>query len=167
MEFKASLDLFSKFITTLVAILFLAIILFVASLNEHYDFIRFAISIFTIGLFVSIFAFCFFYRIKGYVVENGKITVIRPFRDVTIDITQIKDVYTVPKDSLRWTIKTFGNGGLFGYFGHFYNSYHGNLIWYATKRDNYLIIETLDKGKIVLTPDDVKMISALKREMNH
>ncbi len=167
MEFKASFDLISKFITTLVVILFAVIIFFVVSLKENFDSVRFIISFFIVGVFISILAFCFLYRIKSYVVENGKLTIIRPFRNVTIDINQIKDVYTVPKDSLRWILKTFGNGGVFGYFGHFYNSNHGDLIWYATKRDNYLIIETLDKGKIVLTPDDVRMISAVKMEMNH
>ena len=39
------------------------------------------------------------------------------------------------------------------------------MTWYATRRNNYLIIETDDNEKIVLTPDDTKMIDEIKKNI--
>lgn len=58
------------------------------------------------------------------------------------------------KDALYWSIRTFGVGGLFGYFGKFANAKLGNMTWYATRRDKTVLIKTAGNKKIILTPDD-------------
>ena len=52
------------------------------------------------------------------------------------------------------SIRVFGVGGLFGYFGLFRNSRYGTMIWYATRRDQFVVIERSNGKTIVLTPDD-------------
>lgn len=64
---------------------------------------------------------------------------------------------------MKWTIRTFGNGGLFGYFGKFYNAAFGKMTWYATRRNNYLVLSTSENGKIVLTPDNLEMAKEIER----
>ena len=64
---------------------------------------------------------------------------------------------------MKWTIRTFGVGGLFGYYGKFRNKTFGNMTWFATQQKNYLIFETTNNQKIVLTPDDTDMIKEIQK----
>jgi hypothetical protein len=103
------------------------------------------------------------YRPIKYIIDKDKLVIKRPFKDLTLDIKKIKDAFLTKKESMRWTIRTFGNGGLFGYFGQFNNETFGDMTWYATKRNNYTIIETIDNEKIILTPDDTEMVKELRK----
>lgn len=122
-----------------------------------------AILISTIVLVVSTFIFCYLYRPLGYVVDGNKLIIRRPIKDIMIDFNTIKDAFLPTKESMKWTIRTFGNGGIFGYFGRFRNGTYGGMTWYATRTSNYLIIVTEDNSKIVLTPDDPGMIREFKK----
>ena len=55
---------------------------------------------------------------------------------------------------MRFAIRTFGNGGVFGYTGYFYKKGIGSMLWYCTQRANYILIEKTNGKKIVITPDD-------------
>ena len=154
MEYKASLDLSAKLITAFVTVLFVSIL------------VAIPISIsfgFTFVLLTTIYAFCYLYRPLKYVVESDKIIIKRPFRDKVIGITKVKEVYTIKKDSMGWVLKTFSNGGLFGYYGEFKSGRYGQMTWYATKRSNYIMLETSDHEKIVLTPDNPDMVKEIKK----
>jgi hypothetical protein len=63
------------------------------------------------------------------------------------------NVREVARDDMHLTIRTFGVGGLFGYFGNFRNSVIGKIAMYATRRDKTILVETLDK-RLILTPDE-------------
>ena len=112
-----------------------------------------------------IYGFCYILRPLGYTVDGNRITVKRPFKNYVLDIRKVKKVIFANTDSMKWTLRTFGNGGLFGYFGKFRNKTFGNMTWYATRRSNYVIIETTDNRRIVLTPDDPKMINEIENQM--
>ena len=59
--------------------------------------------------------------------------------------------------------RTFGVGGLYGYYGKFYNRTFGSMTWYATRRDKLVLVKFQNKKKIILTPDEpVALIAALK-----
>ena len=60
----------------------------------------------------------------------------------------------VDKETMKWTVRTFGVGGLFGYFGKFANRALGSMTLYATRRNNYVLIITTDERKIIITPDE-------------
>ena len=66
----------------------------------------------------------------------------------------MKTVSIVGKKDMPRSIRVFGVGGLFGYFGLFRNSRYGTMIWYATRRDQFVVIERSNGRTIVLTPDD-------------
>ncbi len=165
MQYKATLDLKSKIITGFVAVLFLAIIVYNFKLTDFKaeDPTRTTVLVLTTVLLVSIFIFCYLYRPLRYVVDNKKVIIKRPIKDLIINIDNIKDAFLPTKESMKWTFRTFGNGGLFGYFGSFRNGTYGGMTWYATKTSNYLIIVTKDNDKIVLTPDDTGMINEIKK----
>ncbi len=167
MEYKASLDLKSKIITAVVSVLFIGITVYhlrLASMASG-SFTDRVVLASSVVLVITVFLFCYLYRPVKYVVDDTKVIVKRPIKDLTIDRNDIQDAFIPKKDSMRWTIRTFGNGGLFGYFGKFRNRTYGGMTWYATRTSNYLMIVTKDNHKIVLTPDDTGMVKhILKRK---
>ena len=150
MTFKTSLDRLAKGITIGIIVLFSFII--GGQLIPAYglDPIR---SLFLIGLLIAICLFCFLFRPLTYVLTNDNLVIHRLFNDVIIKRQNIVTAREVNKKDMGLTIRTFGVGGLFGYFGKFSNSKIGRLTMYGTRRNNAVLIET-DKKKFILTPDD-------------
>jgi hypothetical protein len=56
----------------------------------------------------------------------------------------------ISKEQMGFAIRTFGVGGLFGYFGYFSSKNQGSMLWYATQREKFVMIH-LEGNKIVLT----------------
>ncbi len=151
MIYKASLDKLAKGVTVLVGLLFAFIVIapffFMQEQNK-------LISILSSVTFLIIFALVFALRPIHYVLEGGQVIVHRPFKDVVIQKGNIASVELADDKRMRGTIRTFGVGGLFGYFGKFSNSEFGNMTWYATRRDQFIILTTTESKKIILTPDE-------------
>ena len=88
----------------------------------------------------------------------------RAIKNRVIKISEIIEIKTVDSNDLSGTIRTFGNGGLFGYYGKYYNSKFGNMIWYVTQRRNRILIETNQGKKIIISPDDIGMVEKVKAQ---
>ena len=168
MVYKATLDKTSKIITGLAIVLFLAVIIFnfQAIDFESNIWFHYGANFFSLTLLVLVYSAFYLFRPIEYIVDKEKITIKRPLRDITLTIKDIKNVYMTKKDTMKRSVRTFGNGGLFGYYGKFRNEAFGNMTWYATKRYNYLILETNDNQRIVLTPDDIRMVDELQTMMD-
>jgi hypothetical protein len=91
---------------------------------------------------------------KGYAIQDGQLVILRPFKVKNYPLEDIQSVTSVDRDSLKGSLRIFGVGGLFGYYGLFRNSTYGNMIWYATRRDQFVAIERSNGKTIVITPDD-------------
>ena len=85
---------------------------------------------------------------------NDTLIVHRLLLNVKIDRTQIKSVELIDKEKIKTSLRTFGVGGLFGYFGNFVNMDLGKMTWYATRRDKVVLVQTIDNRKIILTPNE-------------
>ena len=85
---------------------------------------------------------------------NDKFIIHRLIKDVKIDRKNIKSIELIDRQKISWSLRTFGIGGLFGYFGNFANSKMGRMTWYATRRDRTVLVVTNGGKKIILTPDD-------------
>ena len=94
----------------------------------------------------------YMYRPKGIVVTNDALIIDRQVKPVTIQYSDIKSVKQVTNE-LKGSIRTFGNGGLFGYIGKYYNRNIGKMTWYCTQRKNFVLVELNDKRNIIITPD--------------
>ena len=151
MKYLTSLDTTAKVITIGVSILFAVIIFGQYALVSEADG-NFPIYI-TIALLL-IYLFAFSFRPLHYIINPKEVSVHRLFSDVKIERNKIQSVELLNKDQLGWTIRTFGVGGLFGYYGKFANSKIGRMTWYATRQDRTVLIRTVDDKKIILTPDD-------------
>ncbi len=128
MTYKTSLDNLAKGITIGVTILFAIIII------GQYSIIKDAgraIPIYTTVALLLIYFIAFVFRPINYNLTADKLIIHRLFADVKINRNQIKSVELLDKEKIGWSIRTFGVGGLFGYYGKFANTKLGSMIWYA------------------------------------
>ncbi len=89
---------------------------------------------------------------KGYTVESGLVTVDRPLMPVRIPLRPGTVVEAAGPGLLDGSLRTMGNGGLFGYYGNFWKKGVGAYLLYATRSDRFVLI---DNGKkYFLTPDE-------------
>ena len=156
LTFKASLDKWSLGITIGISVLFAVIALSILLSSKGG-------SLAVAGLFVAIMGACYFYMPLGYVVSTDQLLVKRPGYDVKIALTKISEIKPLTPQELTWSVRTFGNGGLFGFYGKFWNKQIGDMTWYATRRGNFVLIKTPETNYI-LTPDNPEaFINALSK----
>lgn len=151
MTYKASLDNMAKGITIAVTILFAVIIAGEYATISHAE--R-AIPISTTIIFLLIYFLVFIFRPVSYIVTSEELIVHRPLFDVKIKRADINSVQSIDEKTISGSIRTFGVGGLFGYYGKFANAGLGGMTWYATRKDKLVLIKTADNKKIIVTPDD-------------
>lgn len=102
-------------------------------------------------------------RTTGISVTGDAIMIERKIKPVTIPFSDIKEIKNVSKEEMGRVIRTFGNGGLFGYTGMYYSKKQGSMMWYCTRLGNYVIIETRDGKKVVISPDNPQeLVRAVK-----
>jgi hypothetical protein len=153
MTYKASWDNATKIITIAITILFLAIM--IGSFIDI-DEINGPGPYFMVAMIISIYAVCYAFRPIHYTLTNDKLIIHRPVRDVSLSRDQIASVALLDDQMLKWTFRTFGVGGLFGYFGKFANSKLGSMTWYATRRKRTVLIKTIQDKSIIVTPDETE-----------
>lgn len=152
MYFKASLDKLSIILTSIVSGIFVIITLlpfFIdSSTSDLTEFIIICTLWFT-------FIFCYLFRITGYTLNDSELIIHRPIFNKIVKRNTIKEIKKLNSDEINGMIRTFGNGGLFGFYGWFYNSKLGKIRLYCS-RSNDLILLSLEKGKIVISPDETE-----------
>jgi hypothetical protein len=150
MIYKATLDNLAKGVTIVISVLFPVII----GIQFFYNSLGNVIPICTaIGL-TLIYFITYFFRPINYQILVDKLVIHRTISDIKIERTEIKSVELLEKEMLNSTIRVFGVGGLFGYYGKFTNSKMGMMTWYATRRDKAVMVITVTDKKIIITPDE-------------
>ncbi len=152
MNYKASLDTTSKTVTVLITVLFFFIIILQTVLFVQYRvWPSFAVAIVLLLVYVMTYA----YQPLCYKIKDRNVIVHRHLSDVIVLRSEIKNIQLIDNQKLKGSIRTFGVGGVFGYFGQFLNRDLGCMTWYATQRDhNAVLIELTNNKKIILTPDE-------------
>lgn len=166
MEYKASLDNLAKLITigTFVLLLFLgykSVISLMHSQGER------NIILFQSGkllLFVAIIIGSYIFAPQSYKVDSLELTIVRPIKNRIIQLTDISEILILEKGRFAGGIRTFGVGGLFGYFGKYYYPKIGHVSLYATQGKNKILIYTKDGKKFMITPDDLSIIDELNKK---
>jgi hypothetical protein len=156
MEFTLSRDKFSIIITSLViAFAFGGVIAFYLGEFVIDNHAHFALLFSSILILILCIVF-YLYRPLKYSIENGNIRISRMLGDKIILKDEIKTVRIPSKHDIAWPIRTFGNGGLFGYTGRYYTKQLGTMIWFCSRRNNFILIERKNKLPIVISPDEYK-----------
>ena len=151
MTYKTSLDKTAIAITIGVTFLFAVII------GGQFSIITDAgraVPIYTTTACLLIYFLAFAFRPINYVVTEDEVIVRRPLLNAQIKRADISSVELVDKKKITGSIRTFGVGGLFGYYGSFANFTFGRMTWYATRRDRPVLIKMKDGKKFIFTPND-------------
>jgi hypothetical protein len=167
-SYAVSLDAFSKTITTGVALLFVGIGfgLFLVPDNSS-DSNTGSVIWLLINLFnFSIFLFCYLFRPLAYLLSDENLTIRRLLLPRVFPYAEMAEVRQIPREDLRWTMRTFGNGGVFGYYGKFYHTSFGAMTWFASRRDHYVLVLFKDGRKIIVTPDDLNFVHDLSSRLS-
>ena len=166
-RYAASLDALSKSITTGVALLFIGIGfgLFFVPDNSSDSTTGVVIRLLINLLNFSIFLFCYLFRPLAYLLSDKQLSIRRFLLPQVFPYAEIAEVRQIPREDLRWTMRTFGNGGVFGYYGKFYHTSFGAMTWFASRRDHYVMILLKDGRKIVVTPDDLNFVKDLSSQL--
>jgi hypothetical protein len=167
MEYKAQLDTLAKIITP-VAILIIAGVCFpivkllIASKG---DLVRTLLFSGVLVLNVAVIIGCYVYAPECYRLDDATLSVVRPIGNVRVNLADISEIRPLADDEKKGMIRTFGVGGLFGYFGKFYAGKIGNFTLYGTQRKNNVLIVKRQGDKIVLTPDDMHLVEDVKAKL--
>lgn len=159
MTFQASLDKLAKGISVAITVLFAIIIclpFFLPNNNEE----GIAVAVYTSVILVVIYLVTLGYRPIHYAVTTDELIVHRWFKDVIIEKANIQSIEAIDRKKIKGSLRVFGVGGLFGYFGKFTNDTIGSMTWYATRRDNIILVITTDNEKTILTPDEPDLFLA-------
>ncbi|SOD11871.1 PH domain-containing protein [Pedobacter xixiisoli] len=151
MIYKASLDKTALVVTIGVSILFAVII------GGQYSIIKDAENatpIYTTVGLLLIYTLAFAFSPTGYIITADEIMIRRPLTNVRIKRVDIERVELVEEQTMNGALRTFGVGGLFGYYGGFANTSIGRMTWYATRKDTAVLLRTVNDKKIILTPNE-------------
>lgn len=152
MYYKASLDKMAIGVSIGIIMLFIAIsIMLPLSLTVVSSGIP---GMFASVLFLLLILFVWLYHSAGYELTTGRIRIKRLLNTVSISRSDIQSIRPLEKAEIRGTIRTFGVGGFFGYFGKFYNARIGKMTWYVSNMNNLLLITMKDGKMVVISPDD-------------
>lgn len=149
--FTASMDRSTKLITGFITVLLVVVTLAqLISSFEHFSYL----SIFSSSILPVFYFLTLIFRPKHYKLSGDRLIIHRLADKVSIDRNQIKEVKQIDPEQLRGSIRTFGVGGLFGYYGRYANNKLGRMTWYATRKNKTVLIITNSNEKIILTPDE-------------
>ncbi len=94
-------------------------------------------------------------------IEAGELRVVRrAWRAASWSLSEVERVELLPAGWLRGAVRTFGNGGLFGFYGWFYKAGAFRLL--ATRSDH--LVEIVVGGRrVVVSPDDpARLVDGLR-----
>jgi hypothetical protein len=166
MKYRASYDRFVITISTAI-ILFLVGISYLILKNHPRNNYEIAIMVLVLIFLISIPIFTFLFSPRGYLMSKEEIMVVRSLKSILIRFDDIIDISIPDEKIMKYSGRSGGVGGLFGFYGNFYNKkFGGDMTWYATQLKKFVIIKakktkseyTGPNSKkikvIVLTPDN-------------
>lgn len=92
------------------------------------------------------------FSVRGYALTEGELRIERLGWQNRFPLSEVKSVVANP-EAMRWSVRLFGSGGLFGFFGIFRNKTLGTYRAYGTDPHKTVVIEFRNRT-IVVTPDD-------------
>ncbi len=96
---------------------------------------------------------------SSYSVIDDSIVIHRKlFGEKRIPLSDVSAIRSVSKGEMKGSMRTFGVGGLFGFFGHFRSRDLGAYRMYGSRWSNFVLIELKNGKKILITPDEISAV---------
>ena len=108
-----------------------------------------------VGLPLVILVGSLLFMVRGYVLTESQIEVQRLGWSTVLPFAGLAAVSGEPQ-GLRGSLRLFGNGGLFGISGWFWNRRIGRFRAYATDPERAVLLRYRDGRKVLVTPHDVQ-----------
>lgn len=111
---------------------------------------------------------CYLYSVKSYTVTADKLIMNRRLRtwNKEIVLNNIESIRLSEEEDFYGAIRTFGVGGLFGYYGSFRSRKLGNFKMNATNSRNRVIIRLKNPNQImVISPDDGALVDDIRSKI--
>lgn len=89
--------------------------------------------------------------VRGYTLEPGMLRVRRLFWETRLPLTGLRSCRWEP-EAVRRALRLLGNGGLYAYWGLFWNRRLGLFRLYATDLDRAVVLR-FDRRVVVVSPD--------------
>ena len=158
MKQKLEFDLTTKIISALViAIPFVMIIAQYSVIKENNE----ILALTSIFLFITYFV-AWMLHPTSYEISNENLIIHRPVRAIKISLASIKNIErTEPGYSMR----LFGSGGLFGYYGLFSSNKLGRHHRYTGNNKNLVLLTTVKKKYLLSIHDDL-FFQELSKKIN-
>lgn len=144
-HFRASYDRLTRVLSPILVAVFVGSALLVWAVPTP-PMIRYGATL----LFLLIPLITYLYSPAGYSIGPEALYIHRVRGVVRVPMESIRSARRGGSGELRG-VRTFGSGGLFGYFGRFYSSRLGHYRAYLTQRGNLVVIEA--EHTYVLSPD--------------
>jgi hypothetical protein len=105
---------------------------------------------------------------KKYSLRNGSLVIEKYIgTKIIIPVTDIDGYVTIPKFCSLTISRTFGNGGLFGYYGVFSTAEYGELHCQLTSMHNVIIVRTKNRSYAISPLAYAIFEEQLKAHVNH
>ncbi len=154
-EFEISLDKKAKTGTVLIFVIITMVLISFIPRLENGDTRSIVLFVIIIVFDIAVFLLPYLYRPLKYIVTENELIIKRLIKPVVIDLSEIKKITPLSREDMIGTIRVFGSGGVFGYFGKFRNKRYGMMTLYTTRTDNRVHILTSEGKNIILSPDNV------------
>jgi hypothetical protein len=147
MEFKiAKLDKMATIVTASVAVLLIGLSVFFIH-QVPYGWVFAAVMLFII-------VFSYLLSPSNYFIEGGKLIIRKVIgQRIIIPLKDVEGIAVVPDFARLRIARTFGNGGLFGYYGFFSTSEYGTMNCQLKRLKDILVIRAADKAYAVSPAD--------------
>lgn len=145
-------------VTTIVIIGTSFIHLFIPDIVQGYE--RYIIMCLLLPLPVI----CFCLAPRYLCLINGMLIVKRWVGKKSIPVRDIVSIEEVDRWSVMRSTRTMGNGGLFGYYGHYHNRQFGKFRMFATETSHLYLLCTA-KEKYVISCQNKELIAALQEQI--
>jgi hypothetical protein len=166
--YTASLDTFAKVLTISTIIFMVGLSIWIirqlrkSKVGKVFKFVYY----FIVLLQFVILLVAFLYSPRNYILGNFDIAIDRPIGRITIQVKDILEIRPLQEDEMEGTVRTFGVGGLFGYFGSYHNQHIGDFKMYATRQTGLVIMHTAQGEAIVISPDDKDFVARIIAKRN-
>ena len=108
-----------------------------------------------VGVPLAVLVGSLLFMVRGYVLTESQIEVQRLGWSTVLPFAGLVAVSGEPQ-GLQGSLRLFGNGGLFGISGWFWNRRIGRFRAYATDPGRAVLLRYRDGRKVMLTPHDVQ-----------
>lgn len=121
------------------------------------------IYLISIWLPVAILVLSALFAIRGFVVEGNRLLVLRPLWKTRLSLQGLQRAEADP-EAMQGSIRTFGNGGLFGFIGLFRNKKLGRYRAFATDEKNAVVLRFATHTLVITPEQPQRAVALLNRE---